>query len=170
VSDDRHTAAGELAAAATVAPAAPASPQTAAKPAVVFPTTPVVAASSLVEGDIVWVRMPKSHTVGSEMYKDRPWVVLSNYSFLQSSKGIWHGAPMSTQIVGKEDREEYVFIDPADVQADDNSIGFATVVVCCHLARSLADLRIIRHSGRILKASRKKLDDIRAGVGFVYGI
>jgi mRNA-degrading endonuclease toxin of MazEF toxin-antitoxin module len=36
-------------------------------------------------GDVYWVRIPAQHTVGSEQYKRRPWLIVSNSATLSAN-------------------------------------------------------------------------------------
>ncbi len=46
------------------------------------------------QGDIYWIRIKKSETVGSEQFKDRPWVVVSRSELNRSNMIV--GVPLTT--------------------------------------------------------------------------
>ena len=46
-------------------------------------------------GDICWVKVPQHHTVGSEQYKRRPWIIVSSSAL--SNLKVVVGVPLSMQ-------------------------------------------------------------------------
>lgn len=66
-------------------------------------------------GDIYWIDVPKKHTVGSEQYKRRPWLVIS--SNLISHLPIVIGVPLSQEI-HKQNRQHRILILEKDIVRD----------------------------------------------------
>lgn len=66
-----------------------------------------MATHNVQRGDIYWVKIPPSHTVGHELYKRRPWLVVSHAAISQLNIVI--GVPLSSS-VNKQNRQFRIFI------------------------------------------------------------
>ncbi len=66
-------------------------------------------------GDIYWVSIPVSHTVGSEQYKRRPWIIVSANAIAHI--GIVIGVPLS-QKVKKQNRLFRIHIPHSSITYD----------------------------------------------------
>jgi mRNA-degrading endonuclease toxin of MazEF toxin-antitoxin module len=63
-------------------------------------------------GDIYWVPISQSHTVGSEQYKRRPWVIVSSNAIVQV--GMVIGVPLS-QKVHKQNASFRIFVANSNI-------------------------------------------------------
>jgi mRNA-degrading endonuclease toxin of MazEF toxin-antitoxin module len=134
---------------------------------------PRVPAASLEPGDVVWVEMPTAQVIGSEQQKRRPWLVLSPRAILQAKLALVHAVPFTTK-TDKDPRPYRVFVASIELHHEDGDLDAGLRLtrdedrlVLCDQARTLSEQRIIAVAGRI--KNKRLLNDIRAGVAYVFG-
>lgn len=64
------------------------------------------------QGDIYWVDIPQSHTIGSEQYNRRPYVVVSRTQVNRSGKTVV-GVPLTTAAVMDVSQPPHRIVIPA---------------------------------------------------------
>src|SRR5258706_9066111 len=69
-------------------------------------------------GDIYWVKIPQHHTVGSEQYKRRPWVIISSSAILHLEMVV--GVPLSMQ-AQKQNRHFRIAVADSEIIRDPGS-------------------------------------------------
>jgi mRNA interferase MazF len=75
------------------------------------------------QGDIFWVDIPKEHTVGSEQYKRRPYVIVSRTLINRSGKTVV-GVPLTTaNALGVNQPPYRIFIPSRDIIRDVSYAG-----------------------------------------------
>jgi mRNA-degrading endonuclease toxin of MazEF toxin-antitoxin module len=135
---------------------------------------PKLAPTTLHDGDVVWIVMPNDHARGDE-FKDgdrrhHPWIVVSNPAVLAKSLGILHAVPLTSVVRDVSlDRfsNEHVVLVTADIKIEDASLDARDRVALCEQARAIDARRVTSQPGRLV--NRKKLSEIRAKIGWVFG-
>ncbi len=73
------------------------------------------------QGDIYWVDIPSAHTVGSEQYKRRPYIVVSRTSVNRNSRTVV-GVPLTTADLSKPQHAYRIVIPSKEIVRD---IGYS---------------------------------------------
>jgi mRNA-degrading endonuclease toxin of MazEF toxin-antitoxin module len=114
-------------------------------------------------GDIYWVNVPQKHTVGSEQYKRRPWLIISNNAIGYLRVVI--GVPLSFKIQ-KKNRQFRITILAADIILDPGSTMTAGErVALTEQVRALSVERL--EPTRQARITDTALFAVEAGIAFV---
>jgi mRNA-degrading endonuclease toxin of MazEF toxin-antitoxin module len=114
-------------------------------------------------GDVYWVGIPAHHTVGSEQYKRRPWLIVSSTATL--SAGLVVGVALS-QKVQKQNPHFRILITQSSTILDPGS----TLLPCDRVAlteqvRALSIDRL--EFPRAARVTDVALYEVEAGLAFV---
>jgi len=152
-------------------PAHPATPVSTAPPRALTrasaPPTPKAAkVVNPKRGEVYWVNIPKRHTVGSEQYKRRPFLVVSNNSIHYLKTVI--GVPLTFQ-VHKSNRQFRIIVLASDIIMDPGStldpgerVALTEQVRCLSVERLEPD--------RQAKLTDTAIYAVESGLGFVMDI
>jgi mRNA-degrading endonuclease toxin of MazEF toxin-antitoxin module len=147
--------------------APPAVPPPAVNPTLTTTSPTVVAKRANPQrGDVYWVNIPRKHTVGSEQYKRRPFLVVSNNGI--HSQQIVIGVPLSFQ-TQKKNRQYRIAVLQTDIILDVGStldpgerIALTEQVRCLSVERLEPD--------RQAKLTDTAIYAVEAGLAFVMDI
>ena len=119
--------------------------------------------SSPQRGEIYWVNVPRAHTVGTEQFKKRPWLIVSTNSIAQLQLVI--GVPLTTKIQ-KRNRQFRMAILQNDIILEPNS----TLEACERVAltEQVRALSVERFDfPRVARVTDSAIYAIEAGLKFV---
>ena len=117
-------------------------------------------------GDIYWVRIPQSQTVGSEQYKRRPWVIVSANAI--THVGMVIGVPLS-QKVAQQNRLFRILIPDSTIIYDaGTTLMPGDRIALTHQVRALSIDRL--ESPRAGRLTATALYAVEAGLAFVLQI
>ncbi|MGD0271640.1 MAG: type II toxin-antitoxin system PemK/MazF family toxin, partial [Candidatus Sulfotelmatobacter sp.] len=114
-------------------------------------------------GEIYWVNVPRAHTVGTEQFKKRPWLIVSTNSIAQLRLVI--GVPLTTKIQ-KRNRQFRMAILQNDIILEPNS----TLEACERVAltEQVRALSVERFDfPRVARVTDSAIYAIEAGLKFV---
>src|SRR5205807_8541416 len=115
-------------------------------------------------GEIYWINVPRHHTVGSEQYKRRPWLIVSTNAIGYLNLAI--GVPLSMQ-AQKQNRQFRIAITQPNIILDPGSTLMpGERVALTEQVRVLSVERLeFPRSGRVTNAA---LYAVEAGLAFVF--
>ncbi len=122
-------------------------------------------------GDVVLVHVPRSHTKGSEQYSDtpRPWVIISENSGHQSSRGLFVALPLTTQDHADEYPAARIRIAVTEQHSDHSDFQPENCVALTEQVRT-ASIDRMNPLVAVGRMSPRAMDAIRAGVKHVAGL
>lgn len=117
-------------------------------------------------GEVYWVNIPKRHTVGSEQYKRRPFLIVSNNSIHYLEIVI--GVPLTFQL-HKKNRQYRIVVLASDIIMDAGStLDPGERVALTEQVRCLSILRL--EPDRQAKLTDTAIYAVESGLGFVMDI
>jgi mRNA-degrading endonuclease toxin of MazEF toxin-antitoxin module len=117
-------------------------------------------------GDVYWVKIPQHHTVGSEQYKRRPWLILSadGISYLP----VVIGVPLSLE-TRKKNRQFRISILQTDMILEaGHTLVVGERVALCEQVRCLSVERL--EDKRQARLTDNALYAVEAGIAFVLDV
>lgn len=118
-------------------------------------------------GDIYWVDVPKEHTVSTEQYKKRPWLVVSNNALNSQNLRLVVGVPLTTRI-HKQNRQFRILILATDIVPEPGSPFSGEQVALTEHVRALSIDRI--EFPRVAHVTDTALYAVEAGLAYVLDI
>jgi mRNA interferase MazF len=118
-----------------------------------------------VQGDIFWVNIPKAHTVGSEQYDPRPFIIVSRDAVNKVLKTVVV-VPMSTNVSNQPPYR--IVIPPTEITRD---VSYTRTLVLSvaktDQVRVIDKTRLLDRVGRL---SQTATISVLIGVAYVFNI
>jgi mRNA-degrading endonuclease toxin of MazEF toxin-antitoxin module len=115
-------------------------------------------------GDIYWVNIPKQHTVGTEQYKQRPWLVISSNTINSQNLRLIVGVPLTTKVV-KQNRQFRILISASEILTEPGASFSGDQLALTEQVRALAIERI--EFPRVARVTDTALYAVESGLAFV---
>ena len=117
------------------------------------------------KGDIYWVNIPKAHTVGSEQFKSRPYVIVSRLAWNRVANNIV-GVPLSSKV--EKASQHRILIPLTEISKDPLWTG--TLVPSVALTDQIRVLDKTRLQQKVGSLSQSAIIALELGVSFLLDI